>query len=74
MVTDPKFWTAAEAATITRVSKMTIYRLLHSGELASIRVGRSFRIPDAALTAYLNPTPTQPTANGNAPTQSATQP
>ena len=28
-----------------RVSKMTVYRLVHSGELPAVRVGRSFRVP-----------------------------
>jgi excisionase family DNA binding protein len=36
-----------------RVSKMTVYRLVHSGELEAIRVGRSFRIPERALNRYL---------------------
>jgi excisionase family DNA binding protein len=32
---------------------MTVYRLIHSGELASVRVGRSFRVPERAVHAYL---------------------
>jgi excisionase family DNA binding protein len=60
-----KFWKVAEAATLMRTSKMTVYRLLHSGELASVRVGRGFRIPEPALARYLDnattPTPTTPT-------------
>lgn len=36
-----------------RVSKMTVYRLVHSGELPAVRVGRSFRVPQDALEAYL---------------------
>ena len=35
------------------VSKMTIYRMVHSGEIPSIRVGRSFRIPKTAFQAWL---------------------
>jgi excisionase family DNA binding protein len=54
MLTDPQFITVAEAASLLRVSKMTVYRLCHSGELEAIRVGRSFRIPALALTAYIN--------------------
>ncbi|HEY2577192.1 MAG TPA: helix-turn-helix domain-containing protein [Streptosporangiaceae bacterium] len=53
MLTDPQFMTVAEAAGLLRVSKMTVYRLCHSGELEAIRVGRSFRIPELALTAYI---------------------
>jgi excisionase family DNA binding protein len=48
-----RFLTVAEVATIMRVSKMTVYRLVHSGELEAIRVGRSFRVPEQAVTEYL---------------------
>ena len=47
------FLTVAEVAAIMRVSKMTVYRLVHAGELASVRVGRSFRVPEAAVREYL---------------------
>jgi excisionase family DNA binding protein len=36
-----------------RVSKMTVYRLVHSGELTSVRVGRSYRVPERAVHDYL---------------------
>jgi excisionase family DNA binding protein len=36
-----------------RVSKMTVYRLVHSGELPAVRVGRSFRVPEDAVNDYL---------------------
>jgi len=48
-----KFLTVAEVATIMRVSKMTVYRLVHSGDLPAIRVGRSFRVPEQAVHDYL---------------------
>lgn len=48
------FMTVAEVATIMRVSKMTVYRLVHSGELEAVRVGRSFRVPEGAVTEYLS--------------------
>ena len=48
-----RFLTVAEVATIMRVSKMTVYRLVHSGELEAIRVGRSFRVPERAVNQYL---------------------
>lgn len=48
-----KFLTVAEVAAVMRVSKMTVYRLVHSGELASVRVGRSFRVPERAVHEYL---------------------
>lgn len=44
--------TVAQAAALMNVSKMTIYRLVHSGELPAVRTGRSFRIPDQAIRDY----------------------
>jgi excisionase family DNA binding protein len=49
----PRFLTVAEVAGIMRVSKMTVYRLVHGGELAAVRVGRSFRVPEPAVREYL---------------------
>lgn len=49
-----KFLTVAEVATIMRVSKMTVYRLVHSGELPAARVGKSFRVPEQAVHDYLD--------------------
>jgi excisionase family DNA binding protein len=48
------FLTVTEVAAIMRVSKMTVYRLVHGGELAAVRVGRSFRIPEPAVRDYLS--------------------
>lgn len=36
-----------------QVSGMTIYRLIQTGELPHIRIGRSIRISEADLAAYL---------------------
>ena len=47
------FLTVTEVAAIMRVSKMTVYRLVHGGELSAVRVGRSFRVPEPAVRAYL---------------------
>ena len=47
------FLTVAEVAAAMRVSKMTVYRLVHSGELPAVRVGRSFRVPETAVDEYL---------------------
>lgn len=47
------FLTVAEVAAAMRVSKMTVYRLVHSGELPAARVGRSYRVSAAAVDAYL---------------------
>lgn len=48
-----KFLTVAEVATLMRVSKMTVYRLVHSGDLTAVRVGRSLRVPEDAVNEYL---------------------
>ena len=48
------FLTVAEVAEIMRVSKMTVYRLVHSGELPAVRVGRSFRVHEKAVNEYLD--------------------
>lgn len=48
-----KFLTIAEVALMMRVSKMTVYRLVHSGELTAVRVGKSFRVPEKAVDEYL---------------------
>ena len=48
-----EFLTVAEVAALMRVSKMTVYRLVHSGELPAVRVGRSFRVPEKAVHTYL---------------------
>jgi excisionase family DNA binding protein len=48
-----EFLTVAEVASMMRVSKMTVYRLVHSGELPAVRVGKSFRVPEKAVHDYL---------------------
>ncbi|MGJ5899378.1 helix-turn-helix domain-containing protein [Streptomyces niveiscabiei] len=47
------FLTVAEVASLMSVSKMTVYRLVNSGHLPAIRVGRSFRVPEQAVYEYL---------------------
>ena len=48
-----QFLTVAEVAAMMRVSKMTVYRLVHAGDLPAARVGRSFRVPRSAVEDYL---------------------
>jgi excisionase family DNA binding protein len=48
-----QFLTVAEVAAMMRVSKMTVYRLVHAGDLPAARVGRSFRVPREAVRDYL---------------------
>jgi excisionase family DNA binding protein len=52
-ISEVKFLTVAEVAAVMRVSKMTVYRLVHSGELPAVRVGRSFRVPEDKVNEYL---------------------
>ena len=52
-LSDVHFLTVAEVASLMRVSKMTVYRLVHHGELPAVRVGRSFRVPEQAVHDYL---------------------
>lgn len=47
--TRTQFLTVAEVAALMRVSKMTVYRLVHNGELPAVRVGRSFRVHAKAV-------------------------
>jgi len=47
------FLTVAEVAAVMRVSKMSVYRLIHGGELEAVRFGRSFRVTEGAVDAYL---------------------
>lgn len=66
---DVELLTAEEVAAILRVSKMTVYRKIHSGELPSVHFGRSYRVPAAALESYFPehkqaPAPPQDTADG----------
>jgi excisionase family DNA binding protein len=50
---DMRFLTVSEVAEVMRVSRMTVYRLVHAGRLPAVRFGRSFRVPEAAVEQYL---------------------
>ena len=45
--------TVGEVATTMRVSNMTVYRLIKSGQLAAIRVGKNYRIRRGDVERYL---------------------
>ena len=49
----PIVLTPAEAMDILGVGKNTMYRLLNSGELRRVRIGRSWRIASSSLEEYL---------------------
>jgi excisionase family DNA binding protein len=50
---ETRFFTIGEIARIARVSKMTVYREVHAGRLESVRIGRSFRIPEESVRRWL---------------------
>ena len=52
-ISEVKFLTVAEVAAVMRVSKMTVYRFVHSGQLAAVRVGRSFRVSEEEVNRYI---------------------
>jgi excisionase family DNA binding protein len=52
-LSEVRFLTVAEVASVMRVSKMTVYRMVHGGDLPAVRVGRSFRVPERAVHDYL---------------------
>jgi excisionase family DNA binding protein len=48
-----QYMTVVEIAAMMRVSRATVYRLLHAGDLPGIRVGRSLRVPRQAVETYM---------------------
>src|SRR5215211_1776671 len=54
-----RFLTVQEVAKLIRVSSMTVYRLIKAGDLPAVRVGRSFRVRDVDVDAYLESRYTQ---------------
>ena len=48
-----RFLTVGEVAEMLRVSSMTAYRLINSGELAAVRIGKSFRLREEDVDKYL---------------------
>ena len=53
MTQDSHFVTVGEVARQLRVSNMTVYRLIQAGELAAVRVGKSYRLREEDVDAYL---------------------
>jgi excisionase family DNA binding protein len=54
-----RFVTVAELADQLRVSNMTVYRLVQSGQLPAVRVGRSYRIREEDVDRFLSDQYTQ---------------
>jgi excisionase family DNA binding protein len=47
------FVTVSEVADQLRVSTMTVYRLINAGDLPAVRVGKSYRLREEDVDAYL---------------------
>nr|WP_256333691.1 helix-turn-helix domain-containing protein [Streptomyces sp. cf386] len=67
---DVVYLTPVEAALLLDLSKQAVYRMIHSGQLQAIRVGRTYRIPDVAVREmenssflHLHEPPSPPNAN-----------
>ncbi|MCY1157614.1 MAG: DNA-binding protein, partial [Citricoccus sp.] len=58
------FMTVTEVAEMMRVSRMTVYRMIHAGELPAVRFGRSYRVPQAAVEEILQTGTTQVPVTG----------
>jgi excisionase family DNA binding protein len=52
-MTDDPWLTVAEVARIPRLSKMTIYRAVWNGHLDAVRLGRSIRVRESAVIAWI---------------------
>ena len=50
---DDALLTVGEVAQLMRVSNMTVYRLIKSGQLGAIRVGKNYRIRRRDVDRYL---------------------
>ena len=48
-----RLFTAPEVASVMRVSNMPVYRLIRSGELPALRVGKGYRVFEADLERFL---------------------
>jgi excisionase family DNA binding protein len=51
--TKSQFLTVAEVARALRISNMTVYRLISSGQLPAVRVGKSYRLREEDVDRYL---------------------
>lgn len=50
---EPEFWKVREVAELLRVSVMSVYRKVDTGEIESVRFGRTIRIPRRAVRKLL---------------------
>jgi excisionase family DNA binding protein len=50
----PQLLTVSEVAEMLRVSDMTVYRLIKSGQLRALQIGKSYRLRDEDVDAFLS--------------------
>ena len=51
--TEARLLTVNEVADLLRVSRMTVYRLIKTGDMSAFRVGRSYRLREEDIHSYL---------------------
>ena len=51
--TEARLLTVNEVADLLRVSRMTVYRLIKTGEMSAFRVGRGYRLREEDIDSYL---------------------
>ncbi len=51
--TEARLLTVNEVADVLRVSRMTVYRLIKTGEMPALRVGRNYRLREEDVHSYL---------------------
>lgn len=49
----PRLLTVQEVAEMLRVSNMTVYRLVRSGELRALQIGKSYRLREEDVDAFI---------------------
>lgn len=52
--TEPRLYTVEEVARLLRMSRAFVYRLVMSGQLESVLLGRSRRVPSIALDSFID--------------------
>ena len=57
-----RLMTVSEVAELMRVSNMTVYRLIKSGQLSALRVGKNYRIREGDMDRYLSDRSVRPDA------------
>lgn len=51
--TKTQFLTVSEVAQILRISNMTVYRMITSGKLSAVRIGKSYRLREEDVNRYV---------------------